>query len=101
MSEWQPIESAPKDGTWVLLSGGVPGWWDEYDPPSMVNLSAVSAFWTGAENGGWQSDPRLAHKLDYYGEEVDGYWVMGFWDGAWRTHYYGPTHWMPLPEPPK
>lgn len=50
MSEWQPISTAPKDGTWVLLTGGnefsrtpvgpcVVAFWDRDD--------WVYAYWDG------------------------------------------------------
>lgn len=60
MSKWQPIETAPKDGTLVLV-------WDEDTP--------ITASWD--EGFGWCDNVRGT------------YW--GF----------SPTHWMPLPEPPK
>ena len=55
MSEWQPIETAPKDGKLILL--WVPG--KEYG--------------------------------------------LMKWEGIWDDRLHGcrgPTHWMPLPEPP-
>ena len=59
--EWQPIETAPKDGTpvlaWLVNPSG-----DEYITVIKANRS-----------GGWD----------------------------WRSIYFEPTHWMPLPEPPK
>lgn len=61
IQEWQPIESAPKDGTAVLL----------YDPTT--------------ESGGFV---------------FEGAWENGWYDyGDWfdRT----PTHWIPLPSPPR
>lgn len=71
MNEWQPIETAPKDGSRVLA----------YQP-----------------DGRWQS------KRTCRGETIElVYWHQpgnpdsaGFWMPSIR-----PTHWMPLPEPPK
>jgi hypothetical protein len=64
--EWQPIQTAPKDGACVLL----------YDNTCE--------------------------------EPVVGFWHASGWLVAWDhsrydTNFPGcdPTHWMPLPEPPK
>ena len=62
MRNWQPIATAPLDGTYIL----------GYGP-----------------------------------HEDRGYYIetVHVWDGDWPIrwmHGYGrPTHWMPLPEPPK
>ena len=76
MTEWQPIETAPKDGTRILL----------------------------------------AHHQNKYENLPPLIWVIdGQWGANWRTgddyqpHWHhdrklrlvSPTHWMPLPEPPK
>lgn len=76
--EWQPIETAPKDGRWVLLCG-----FDPDDDPvyGSTNPPAVVAFW----------------REDDWGDE----WAYCFWDSDWRSFVDGPTHWMPLPEPPE
>ena len=66
MTEWQPIETAPKNGELILLSPA-------FDRPYAIGRWA------------WE-----------YG---DGLWFMdsvGTLCGIWK-----PTHWMPLPEPPK
>jgi hypothetical protein len=58
MTDWQPIETAPKDGTNLLVTDGkitALGWHDEFDAPE---------------------DP-------------------------WCGYIKRPTHWMPLPPPPK
>lgn len=72
---WQPIETAPKDGTWCLLGGGMTSE-DDYMETGVNVLRPVTAFFD------------------------DEYWNMCFWDGSWRTSYENPTHWMPLPPPP-
>lgn len=72
MSEWQPIETAPKDGTEVLV-------WALWIDPDTDSFGSGSTF----------------HKA-----RIDK-WVRGAW---WRTKqspHMQPTHWMPLPEPPK
>jgi hypothetical protein len=69
---WQPIETAPKDGTRVL------------------------AYWPGGDN------KNAAVQV----ESWFGPWGMGSaklaWQNAfeWADGYNGPTHWLPLPEPP-
>jgi hypothetical protein len=64
MTEWQPIETAPKDGSLIL----------SWDNPYMIVVS-------------WDTDPR---------DEGGQCWKINY-SGDWMT----PTHWMPLPAPPK
>jgi hypothetical protein len=72
MSEWQPIETAPKDGTTLIL-----GW---------LQRDRVSIGWFG---------PKLSTHGVNYGDD----WGYGTeWDCKYSTP---PTHWMPLPEPPR
>lgn len=68
--EWQPIETAPKDGTAILI-------WDTY----VHDLSMPVV-------GSW------VENTDYGGEFEWEHWKSG---GV----LYNPTHWMPLPTPPK
>lgn len=76
---WQPIESAPKDGTYFLavIEGFAP---------------SVCAWQTYPDD--WEIEPRWCDDLGVWFEE----------DAAaieWlNSSQYAPTHWMPLPEPP-
>ena len=69
-AEWQPIETAPKDGTFIIL--GYAG-------------SHVS-------EGRWVSDPSRNHwrETGWFDTDAD----------VLCDHPGRPTHWMPLPEPP-
>ncbi len=64
--KWQPIETAPKDGTHIIL----PRFGDEYFEVA---------------GGEWRLNPKAGE---------DG--LNGF--EAWISN---PTHWMPIPTPPK
>lgn len=72
MSEWQPIETAPRDGSWVLLTGGDIdyGWDGENKPPLVV------------------------------GQYVNGGWQFAWYDSGHYGEYKHPSHWMPLPATP-
>jgi len=63
---WQPIETAPKDGTEIIV------WWPEIGHPYITK-------WTRFINGNLYRDG----------------WHCGIWEVE------RPTHWMPLPKPPK
>lgn len=66
--EWQPIETAPKDGTWVL----------GFKERKYVQDQIETWHWVEAEDFvGWE---HAAEANDFYEQ---------------------PTHWMPLPAPPK
>lgn len=78
MSEWQPIETAPKDGTPILTFG----------------------IWAG-EIAGRDDRPGIYVAAWRYGgrSDYDGFhWSCEATDAyaAWVKA----THWMPLPEPP-
>lgn len=70
MSEWQSIETAPKDGTWILLA------------------------FLGAHHAGARS--RVAYGMwSAQGSE----WV-GHFEGTAMMRLVPASHWMPLPAPP-
>ena len=82
MSEWQPIETAPKDGAAVLLylpdaytmcgltDGIIIGHWSAADLPADAPEHSDDAWFHVSQTGGFYCDIE-------------------------------PTHWMPLPEPPE
>jgi hypothetical protein len=70
MSDWQPIDTAPKDGTEILLFDG-----------EVVTV------------GGWISE--VDQGADYEGQ---GLIAPGWWSLALKDNK--PTHWQPLPPPP-
>jgi hypothetical protein len=71
MGEWRPISTAPKDGTIIVLA-------QRYD--------VVAGRWDSAENE--------RYPWRFLDNTIDG--LNGYEEGA-----RGPTHWMPLPEPPQ
>lgn len=77
MSDWQPIETAPRDGIAIL------GYWEWAGEINGIDHDKEIAiiFWSGG-------------RTDYPGFE----WVVRGTDAyaAWLR----PTHWMPLPPPP-
>ena len=81
LSPWQPIATAPKDGTHVLLS--YPG-------------RITYGYWLVLEVGKLVGDCGGACRCPEYDEAPDPFWYSE--DGGF-TEEYPPTHWMPLPEP--
>ena len=75
MTEWKPIETAPKDGTHILAYGKV--------VPDADDDEVITAVY-------WDSSCILCH---YWALVAVFSWVEG-------DDFY-PTHWMPLPNPPK
>lgn len=73
MSEWQPIESAPQDGRQVLLFGTQ----NEFADIAMKGAFVFTGYW----------------------DRFDESWCSTA--TTWRGPFYHPTHWQPLPEPPK
>lgn len=90
--EWQPIETAPRDGTDIIL--GAPA--QEYQGKPTDPRSTVG-HWTTEDEcqvdiGDCGGDCRCR---EY--EYVEPHWMS--WDGGF-TEENPPTHWMPLPPPP-
>lgn len=78
MSEWRPIETAPKDGTPILVAGGEDDNTKYADPDIRAFMRAPTrAMWDG-----------------------DG-WLITLAEAACvGVERLTPTHWMPLPTPP-
>lgn len=89
MSGWRPIETAPRDGTAILIfePKGHYGQLDNWEMPRGVVAHSYRS-----------DDPRLIRFDDY--RYAVGYWRPG---GGWGNRNCAdvePTHWMPLPTPP-
>jgi hypothetical protein len=74
MSEWKTIESAPKDGTRILVADGEDG---------------------GQSVAVWDADNAMFVVAFPFGEAAPLYRSNG------EVHEAFATHWMPLPEPPQ
>lgn len=79
MSEWYPIETAPKDGTRVLLFYPKCG---EYGQDNVIF-------------GEFDSDKYAKNPRPFWSNDRRGLY------GTLQTRAQQPTHWMPLPGPPK
>ena len=91
MKQWNQIETAPKDGTRIIL-GKVA------DPENEIDAIVAEGFYIeGLEDG-----------LDYMGYDagfVDNGWDLfqparSIGNPAYQNEGNQPTHWMPLPPPP-
>ena len=72
--QWQPIETAPKDGSTIML-------WERYESEPFFG------FW-------WEGRDRWRASTTHY--DTDGNACV-----IDRIYSDGVTHWMPLPQPPK
>lgn len=96
MSDWQPIETAPKDGSAVLLLS-IPYEMDTgpngiHQVPAKV---AIGYWWPDGTS--WVDELGRADCDHAYTLAKTGVWASG---GGW----FQPnevSHWMPLPQPPK
>ena len=75
--EWQPIETAPKDGTEIIVTDGYEVWTAKH---SVSNIRNYAPFFATTCNG----------RLWYRGP-----------DWCEEREYFDSTHWMPLPAPPE
>ena len=83
MSKWQPIETAPKDGTDILLM--------DNKAPGLPTGKADKCWCGNTAVGGWWEDENGGK----------GAWIC-YMDAPLDPEvHFDPTHWMFLPDPPK
>lgn len=87
-NEWQPIETAPKDGTEIIVG------WD-----SATVWITRSAYYDNGMAVDIEGNPFPLWETQGFSSqaEAEGWWSP---DNCVGTCKVEPTHWMPLPAPP-
>lgn len=78
MMNWQPIDTAPKDGTRILLFF-----------PTFRSMNVQIGSWSHSQH---YDNGKLTHE--------SARWWYGSTVGLWGGKESEPTHWMPIPEGP-
>lgn len=86
--EWQLIDTAPRDGTWVLLKGG------KTDEDFYLTTEGADAMATRPVVGKYDANDEA---MGFYPKFNDT-WLFSFWDGSWYSRYGNPTHWVAIPD---
>ena len=73
LGAWQPIETAPRDGSLILGTDGC----------------IVGAMW-------WAPEREPGYPWSFVGE-----WMGMAQDNAWQDGQHGPRYWMAMPNPPQ
>lgn len=92
MSDWQPIATAPKDGTRVKLL--IPYSREKFTEEECIDYG----HWDAEVEHMWWGDRHTDPNWKELRPIRKGCWRFDGDDGAFDIQ---PTHWMPLPEPPK
>jgi hypothetical protein len=87
MSEWQPIETAPKDREIML---GCP---EREGCPAR----STEGYWYIPEHGEYLGDCGGECRCPEYGDTPEPFWMSA--DGGF-TEEHPPTHWQDKPSPP-
>ena len=87
MYHWKSINTAPKDGTAILLY--VPEVPDVNGRPEGMDSKVIVGMFRGQPDRGWWISDIAEYDHGYYAGEFD-----------WEAIEIKPTHWMSLPDPP-
>jgi len=83
--EWQPIATAPKDGSYILVYG------DRYSAGKEIAPPVGISRWIKKETEHWDQVSKTQKRLRI---EDDSHWDYDY-------GIFAPTHWQPLPIPPQ